>query len=234
MAATAASERTLKSLSITIGALTAAIEMDVDRNDADRVFFAEERAALQSHFEKIFEADQAVTKHLYLVKAPRQAAIVLGDHVLDRGVRSGKARMRLELKNSTLPGGEDHVFPSDISEITDAERHVEPGLVLKAVGKFDLVPDFTGKATVAADLTGRATRQAEAFKKREESEIVEEKLDGVLEQAVADGEDALVIGEAHLSARFPRDAKYVASFFAEKPARKKKKTAEAPSEPTTP
>ena len=34
-------------------------------------------------------------------------------------MRTAKARMKLELKGTSMPDGADHVFPSDISEITD-------------------------------------------------------------------------------------------------------------------
>jgi hypothetical protein len=234
MGATAASEKTLKELATTLGAFTAAIEMDVDRSDDDRLFFTNERALVQASFTKLFDADQAVTKHLLLVKMPRQATVVVGDIVLDRGARSSKSRMRLELKNSTMSGGEDHVFPSDISEITDAERRVEPHLVLTAVAKFDQVPDFAGKANVKADLEGRATRQQDAFKQRDAGEVIEETLDGALDRAVAEGDEALFVREKNLAARFPRDAKFVASFFMEKPSRKKKKAQEPAKDPATP
>jgi hypothetical protein len=226
MGATAASERVLRELATSIGALTAAIDMDVDRTDEDRVMFTSERTTLQTHFDKCYAADQAVTRHLLLVKMPQQAAVIVGDNVLDRGARAGKARMRVELKASTMPGGEDHVFPSDISEITDAERRVEPNLVLKAVAKFDQVPDFNGKAQVKADLEGRANRQQEAFQQRDAGDTAADALEGALDRAVAEGEDALFVFEKHLEARFPRDAKFVASFFMEKPSRKKKKAPE--------
>jgi hypothetical protein len=223
MSATAASGRILSELSTTVGGLAAAIEMDIDRTNEDRAFFTNQRATLQACFDKVFEADQAVTKHLLLVHVPRQAAIVVGDNVLDRGVRAAKARMRLELKTSAMPGGEDHVFPSDISEITDAERRVEPNLVLGAVAKFDQVPDFNGKAGVKTDLEKRVGRQQMAFQQRDAGETAAEALDGALDRAVAEGDEALFVCERHLEARFPRDAKYVASFFLEKPSRKKKK-----------
>ncbi len=231
MAATAASERTLRELATTIGALTAAIDMDVDRSDDDRLFFTNERSLVQASFNKLFDTDQAVTKHVLLVKMPRQATVIMGDNVLDRGVRAGKSRMRLELKNSTMPGGEDHVFPADISEITDAERRVEPHLVLTALGKFDQVPDFAGKADVKADMEGRATRQQGAFQQRDAGEATADTLDGALDRAVSDSDELLFVCEKHLAARFPRDARYVASFFIEKPSRKKTKAPEPPIEP---
>lgn len=233
MAATAASERILRDLATTIGAIGAAIEMDIDRSDDDRLFFATERTTLQSWFDKVSSADHALTQHVLLVRLQRQAAIVVGDQVLDRGVRLGKSKMRVELKNSTMPGGEDQVFPSDISEITDAERRVEPNLVLGAVAKWHLVPDFAGKADIKADLEGRVQRQQKAFANRDISDNEGDALEATLDQAVSGAEEALFVAEKHLEARFPKDAKYVASFFMEKPSRKKKKTPVTPP-PATP
>lgn len=223
MAATASSKQCLTELSATIGALGAAIEMDIDRTAEDRTFFTSERTTLQGHFDRVFEADQAVTKHALLVHAPRQSAVVLGDNVLDRGVRGAKTRMRLELKTSSMPDGADHVFPSDISEITDAERRVEPQLVLNATAKFDQVPDFHGKAQLKADLEGRANRQREAFAQRDAGYTTAEQLEGALDRAIAEADEALFVFERRLEIQFPRDAKYVAAFFLEKPSRKKKK-----------
>lgn len=231
MSATAASNRVLRELATTLGALTAALEMDVDRSDDDRAFFTAERATLQSHFDALCAADDAVTKHELLVRMGRQAAIVVGDQVLDRGVRAAKARMRLELKQSTQPGGEDHVFPSDISDITDAERRVEPQLVLSAVAKYDQVPDFAGKAETKADLEARAQRQRDAFSLRDASDTLAETLDAALDQAVEKADEALFVCEKHIEGRFPKDGKYAASFFLERPSRKKKKPATTPTEP---
>ena len=232
MSAKADSERVLRELATGIGALTAAIDMDIDRTDADRAMFTAERLTLQTHFDKVHTKDYALTQHWLLVKMPKQAAVVVGDQVLDRGVRAGKARMRLELKASGTPGGEDHVFPSDISEITDAERRVEPKLVLGAVAKFDQVPDFNGKAQIKTDLLDRANRQQDAFSQRDAAETTEETLESALTLAITQADEALFVFEKHLEARFPRDSKYVASFFLEKRARKKKNTQEPPKEPT--
>jgi len=221
MAATAASEKVLKKLATSLGALTAAIEMDVDRTDDDRKFFAAEQVSLQAAFDKVVAADAALTRHWLLVSLARQAAIVVGDMVLDRGVRAAKSRMRLELKNSALPEGADHVFPSDITEITDAERRVEPALVMEVAGRFDQVPDFAGKATTQADLVARAKRQSGAFEARDAGEAAEAKLEGALERAVAEGEDEALRFRKRMEERFLRDSKYVAGFFLEAPRKKK-------------
>ncbi len=112
-----------------------------------------------------------------------------------------------------------------------AERRVEPNLVLAAVAKFSQVPDFHGKAQVKADLEGRAHRQAEAFQQRDAGDTTADTLDGALDRVITDAEEALFVCEKRFEARFPRDAKYVASFFMEKPSRKKKKAPEPPTEP---
>src|SRR4051794_36043441 len=116
----------LDAIAYTLAALQAASKLDVDRTDPDRHFFSDERTALQAFYDAVHAADDAHTKHKRLKKVANQACIVIGDVVLDRGVRSGKVRMKLELKGTSAAEGVDHVFPSDISDITDAERQVEP------------------------------------------------------------------------------------------------------------
>jgi hypothetical protein len=216
------SDTMLRALSTSLGALLAASELDVDRTDADRSFLLTEKATLQPLFDDVFAADQSLTKHLLLTTQGLQARVVVGDAVLDRGVRAAKARMKLELKTSTMPDGADHVFPSDISDIVDAERRVEPGLVLQVVARFPQVPDFQGKAALEADLTGRATRQTDNFTGRDAGEVSEHAIDGRLTQAISRASDGLYRLEKRLLDRFPRDKVYVRAFFLDvAPARKK-------------
>ena len=137
----------------------------------------------------------------------------MGDAVLDRGVSNAKAKMKVELKGSKMPEGADHVFGSDVTEITRAERVKEPGIVLKAVAKFDDVPAFGGKPEMAADLTGRATRQQQAFGDRDASAILGAKLDSAVTVAVKEGADALYGLEKRLLDRFKREVAYVKAFF---------------------
>ena len=218
----ATSETALRALSTTLGSLAAAAELDVDRSDEDRSFFLTEKAALQAIFDHVFAADQSLTKHLLLTTQGLQARVVLGDAVLDRGVRAAKARMKLELKTTSMPDGADHVFPADISDIVDAERRVEPGLVLQVAARFVQVPDFPGKAALATDLTGRAKRQNDNFTSRDAGEVAEHAIDGQLIQSIARASDALYTLEKRLLDRFPRDKVYVRAFFLDvAPARKK-------------
>jgi hypothetical protein len=217
------SETMLRAVSHSLGALEAAADLDVDRTAEDRAFFNAEKATLQTSFDEVFAADLSLTRHLLLTTQRLQARVLLGDAVLDRGVRAGKARMKLELKTSTMVEGADHVFPADISDIVDAERRVEPGLVLQVVGRFPQVPDFPGKAVLETDLKGRATRQSENFTNRDAGEVDEHSLDGTLTQGVVRASDALYRLEKRLLERFPRDKVYVRAFFLDvAPARKKK------------
>src|SRR4051812_21634182 len=108
------SETILDALSYSLGALEAATELDVDRSKDDRGFFAAEKAALLPLFDEVQSCEQALAKHLRLKAQVCQARVVLGDAVLDRGVRNAKARMKLELKSSAQSDGADHVFPSDV------------------------------------------------------------------------------------------------------------------------
>ena len=216
----------LRALAHSLGALDAASELDVDRSDADRSFFLIEKAALQPLFDDVFVADQTLTKHLLLISQGLQARVLVGDAVLDRGVRAAKARMKLELKTSSMPEGADHVFPSDISDIVDAERRVEPGLVLQVVARFPQVPDFQGKAALEMDLTGRAQRQNANFAGRDAGELSEHTIEGQLTQAIVRASDGLYRLEKRLLERFPREKVYVRAFFFDvAPARKKAVTA---------
>jgi hypothetical protein len=223
------SETILRALSHTLGALDAASELDVDRSDADRSFFLTEKAALQASFDEVFGLEQSLTRHLLLTSQKLQARVLVGDAVLDRGVRTAKARMKLELKASSVPDGADHVFPSDISDIVDAERRVEPGLVLQVVSRFPQVPDFPGKAALETDLSGRAKRQADNFTGRDAGEVEEHARGGALTQGIARASDALYRLEKRLLERFPRDKVYVRAFFLDVAPARKKRAEELPA-----
>lgn len=212
----------LKAVAHSLGALDAAAELDKDRSADDRAFFAAEKAALDPFFDGLHAGQQALDKHWYLVSERLQARVELGDVVLDRGVRGGKARMKLELKAAGMADGADQVFPEDIDDIVDAERRVEPGLVLKVVERFPKVPDFPGKAALEADLKARATAQNTSFAERDAGEIAEAKLQAALETAVAGASGALYGLEKRLLGRFQREKRYVRAFFLDvAPVRKK-------------
>lgn len=212
----------LKALAYTSNAFDAAISLDVDRSDDDRAFFTAEKATIDALFDEIESIHRNVMLHLYRVQQKFQARIELGDSVLDRGIRAGKRRMGLELQHIDADAA-NRAFHTDISEIVDAERHVEPGLALECVDRFKTVPDFPGKAALAADIQGRAERQAQNFVDRNAASRAEADLDATLEHAIGRASDALYRSEKRLLDRFPRDKVYVRSFFYDvTPTRKKK------------
>lgn len=221
----------LRALAHTLGALAAVSKLDVDRTDDDRAFFASERDALQGHFEAVWSAHQACERHEYLASQAAQASIEIGDAVLDRGVRNAKARMRLDLKGTSMPDGADHAFPSDVSELTDAERRVEPKLVLQVLGKLGDVPDFASKASLTSDLQGRAQRQSDNFAARDASEGELVKLESALAAKVAAGSDALYRLEKRLLDRFAREKAYVRAFFLDVARPRRRAEPEVPPTP---
>lgn len=218
-------ETMLRALATSIGALDAAADLDVDRSDADRQFFASERDALQTRFDAVDKAETEATSHALRITMKRQARVVVGDAVLDRGVSKSKARMKVELKGTQDADGADHVFGADVSEIINAERSKEPALVLAAVEKFGDVQAFTGKTEMAADLTARAKKQQQNFKDREDAAVIAAKLDGALTRSIEHGADALYGLEKRLLDRFTREVRYVKAFFLDVAPSKPKKDA---------
>lgn len=222
----------LDALSASIAALAAAIKLDIDRTDADRDFFTAERDGLQTGFDTLFASNQALLSHDYLATRGTQACVDIGDAVLDRGVRRGKARMKVELKDSSMPDGADLVFGTDVNELVLAERAEEPKLVIEAVAKFGQVPDFTGKSEMIKDLTNRATRQKDCFADRDAAALARVPLQGAVDKAVGDAATALYRLEKRLSDRFPKQNPYVKAFFLDvAPPRKKKAEAETAAKP---
>lgn len=206
------SQTMLEALAHTIGALKAAKSLDIDRSPEDHAFFDAERAALEPLFNELFDADSAEQKHRLMVTKPNQGAIEVGDAVLDRGARRNKKRMSLELQ-TIAPDAADNSFGENIRDLVDAERHLEPALVLGVVDKYKYVPDFPGKAESEADLIGRATRQKDNFLAREAGQVQAAALGNKSDALVAQGADALYRLEKRMLERFPREKAYVAAFF---------------------
>jgi hypothetical protein len=147
-----------------------------------------------------------------------QARVEVGDVVLDRGTRRGKKRTALEANAQTA----DDVFGEDIAEIVDAERHMEPLLVLKCVERLAQTADFAGKSALETDLKGRAQRQAQNFDDRKAADLVGTTLDTTLDAAIAQGADGLYKLEKQLLMRFPRERAYVRAFFLDVGRKRKK------------
>lgn len=208
----------LRALALSINALDAAINLDMDRTADDKAFFQAEKSILEKNFDDVANAEREVSLHELRERQKHQARIVVGDAVLDRGVRAGKKRVTLEtnLENA------DKLFGADISEIVDAERHVEPKLVLQCIDQLAKTPDFNGKAALIADLTTRVSNQVKNFADRESAERTEADLDSTLGDAISVAADALYGLEKRLWDRFPRDKVYVRAFFLDVGSKRKK------------
>lgn len=211
----------LRALAHTSNALDAAMTLDVDRTDDDRLFFQTEKAAIDTHFSAVESAERAVSLHELREEQKIQARIEVGDVVLDRGARRGKKRMTLETSLMMA----DQVFGEDIADIVDAERHVEPTLVLQCVERLTQTADFAGKSELVADLRGRADRQAKNFADRTATNVTGAGLDAALATAIEKGADGLYRLEKRLLERFPREKIYVRAFFWDV-GRKRTKTTE--------
>src|SRR6185436_13584999 len=96
-----------------------ASELDTDRSDDDRAFFARERDAIQPLLQDVIEKERAREDDELTNSIRLQARVSLGDAVLDRGVTDGKERMRLELKRSD-PEAAEQVFGKRIADTTRA------------------------------------------------------------------------------------------------------------------
>lgn len=212
----------LRALAVTCNSLDAAITLDIDRSDADRAFFQAEKVIVDGLFEKVEAAHRAAFLHNFREQQKYQARIVIGDAVLDRGVRRGKKRVSIETNSETA----DRIFGEDISEIVDAERQVEPALVLQCVDRLIANAEFVGKTVIIGDLSARADKQTKNFKDREAAERVAANLDNELTNAISEGADALYTLEKRLLERFPRDKSYVRAFFFDADAKRKKSVTE--------
>jgi hypothetical protein len=211
----------LKALAYSMCALDSASELDLDRTDDDRTFFAAEKKTLGGHFDTLFEAENELEKFAYLTVQQWQSHVVIGDAVLDRAVRAGKQKMKQELKY-TAPLAADEAFPADIRDIVDAERHVEPDLVLQVAGRFEHAPEFASKEAIKEDLEKRANRQKENFAGRTKAQLAEDTLEAKVASLVAKSSDALYGLEKRMLDRFKRETGYVREFFLDVASKRKK------------
>lgn len=208
----------LRALAHTSNALDAAISLDLDNTPEDRVFFQNEKTLVDAVFDKVEAADRAVSLHELREEQRHQARVEIGDVILDRGVRRGKKRVTLEASSQQA----DQIFGEDITELVDAERHVEPTLVAKVVDRLTQAPDFAGKAALIADLTSRQKQQAQNFADRTAADVTGAGLESALESTIGEGADTLYRLEKRLLERFPRERVYVRAFFLDVGSKKKK------------
>ena len=207
----------LRALAFTANALDAAIGLDVDRSPADHAFFQAEKTTIDKNFDDVAAAERASFLHDLRERQKHQARVILGDAVLDRGVRLGKKRTTLE----TDLANADKIFGEDISEIVDAERRLEPQLVLTCIDQLTKADDFNGKAALISDLTTRTNQQIKNFNDRDAARVTEANLDAALSNVITKGADALYGLEKRLLERFPRDKVYVRAFFLDVSSKRK-------------
>lgn len=198
------------------------IHLYLDRTNEDRTFFQGEKAIVDAAFQKLETADRALVLHELREEQRFQARVEVGDVILDRGVRRAKKRMTLEANLEAA----DQVFGEDITEIVDAERHMEPTLVAKSVDRLAQAADFAGKGAMIVDLTTRQTQQAQNFAQRTAADVTGAALDAALETAIGEGADTLYKLEKRLLERFPREKIYVRAFFLDTGRKRTKKEGE--------
>lgn len=210
-----------KALYRTIASLDAASSIDLDRSKDDRDFFAAEKAKLEPVVEKVSAALAAVDLFDINEGLRLQARVELGDQVLDNGVRTANARTKLGLKGKS---GLDstHVFGQRVNDLIDEPLHIQPSKVLAAAERLDDLTDFSDRNTIKSDLIARANQQETLLAERDAGDAKRSKLASTAVAAVVDGALALAQTKAALDGRFPRQRKYVASFFLDISAARKK------------
>ncbi|APR77128.1 Hypothetical protein A7982_02475 [Minicystis rosea] len=215
-----------RALGRSIGALAAAREADIDRSDVERAFFLAEQQKLEPLALELRDAHVALEAFDRGPGEILQARVEIGDEVLDRGVRTGNARTKVALRGST---GLDatHVFGNRVDDLTGAAITLEPGLVLAAVSRFDDVAEFPEKNALKQDLAVRAKQQDTFLKERDAGESERVKLQSAAVRLVVEAALALASLKGALDQRFPRQRKYVETFFLDVAPKRTKK----PSDP---
>ncbi|MEP7127032.1 MAG: hypothetical protein ABJE95_39230 [Byssovorax sp.] len=196
----------------TMDAFDAASELDLDRSDDDRKFFATRRAMLAPLKTQLVAAARHLEDHDLEIGRRLQVRVVFGDQVLDRGVSDGSARAKLGLKGK--PGLDaTHVFGKSVATLTREKLALEPQKVLEAVGRMADLPEFAERSAIAADLTKRANRQQSCLDDRSNGDAARGKLVSSGIRLVLEAADALAKAKGALDERFPRQRDYVAAFF---------------------
>ncbi|MDI3287946.1 hypothetical protein [Polyangium sp. 15x6] len=192
--------------------LTIASKVDIDRSPEDREFFAAEAAKLVALRQALPAKQREIEDFELGLGDQNQAAVVLGDQVLDRGVRAGNTRTKLGLKGKSGLGAE-HAFGNRVDDLTGAPHRNEPALVREAITRIGDLPEFEDKAKVQSDLLARVELQEGLLKERDQGDAVLSKLESEAVKLVVEAADKLVQTKAALDGRFPRQRGYVASFF---------------------
>lgn len=219
----------VEAVATTIDAFDAASELDLDRSDEDRAFFAARKNLLVPCKAQLLAALRALEDHDLDSSGRLQVRVVFGDQVLDRGVSGGNARTKLALKGK--PGLDaSHVFGKNVATLTREKLALEPQKVLEAVDRLSDLPDFAERAAIAADLTKRADQQQNCLDDRSDGDVARGRLVSAGIRLVLEAANVLATTKGALDERFPRQRDYVAAFFLDVvPARAKAAAAPEPA-----
>lgn len=209
----------------THNSLTIASQVDIDRTVDDRAFFDVEAKKLEVLRTALIQKSREIEDFRLGTADRNQAAVILGDTVLDRGVSRGNARTKMALKGTSGLGAE-HVFGKQVTDIIAAPQKEEPALVRKAIGRLDDVPDYDEKASIRSDLIARVEQQEALLATREDGAEALAKLKSEAAKLIVDGANMLVQAKAALEGRFPRQKDYVSSFFLDVGKKKRGKKTE--------
>lgn len=223
-----------QAISTTIYALDAASELDLDRSDGDRMFFAVRKALLTTYRSQLVAARRAIEDHDLDIGARLQIRVEIGDRILDRGITDGNTRTKLALKGKAgLEAA--HVFGKSVASLTKEKLALEPQKVLQAVDRLNDLADFPERGAIAADLTRRAQQEQSCLDARAEADVVRAKLVSAGIKLVLDAANALAAAKGALDEQFPRQRDYVAAFFLDvAPARSRSTVEAAPAEEAAP
>lgn len=208
-----ASPRLMRSaLYTSIIALGVAAEIDIDRTPEDKAFFEAEKTKLQTYATELDTAINALDTYKTFERRRLQKRVEFGDVILDNGTRAGNTRTKLALKGK--PGlGASHAFGKRIEDLLEKPMVLQPSKVLDAVEKLNDVAEFPEKSAIQQDLTLRANQQIQMVDEREDGMAIGTKLSADVVAAVMKGALALAQTKGALDTRFPRQRKYVATFF---------------------
>ena len=201
-----------KALTRTIIALEAAVDLDKTYSATDKVFFAEQRAALIVKRDAIGTTLDALNAHDENEGLRLQTRVEVGDAVLDDGVGDGKAKTKAGLRGLTGLDA-DHAFGSNIQKLQNTPLALEPDEVLKAAARMNDLPAFPERAAIQANLVALANQQKQNLADRAAGEITRATLVSNVTRAVVEGVSHLLSVKGLLDARFPGQKKRVESFF---------------------
>ncbi|MBI4814676.1 MAG: hypothetical protein HY791_00375 [Deltaproteobacteria bacterium] len=202
----------LSAISDTIHSLDSASDLDIDRSDADRSFFAERKAKLVPQFEALLATKRRLEDFDLGEGSRLQTRVEIGDQVLDRGISDGRARTKLALKGKS---GLDytHAFGPTLQTLTQEKLALEPQRVLEAVGRLTDLPEFVEKEPVGKDMSLRAQTQQKCLDERADGRLKRDALVTAGIKQVLEAAQALAALKGALDERFPRQRDYVAAFF---------------------